>query len=244
MNGKKNPELMVIGLAMLAVLGIFLLTPLRQAIQRRSQQPQQPNGPTNGFYIVKQPMSVESLKGELNQRIERYRRGDRQALPFLTGGTNISLVSVRESGNTNMRSASAVLLVDGHRQHLEIPLNVFPLMFVETLPPPPSVADMRQHVEQEAQRLLRGEKSELRLPNHIWTNIVIESFDVASNYTTSWPHRARAVLLSQGLDGNTGKPIEHRSALLVNCMDEDDWALWYQPIRPVEKEEAEKNSPR
>ena len=54
---------------------------------------------------------VEWVKQEMDDRINRYRRGEDFALPFLSSrATNISLGRVIRSGEPNLSSANALLL--------------------------------------------------------------------------------------------------------------------------------------
>jgi len=84
--------------------------------------------------------------------------------------------------------------------------------------------EIREHVNQQVQRSLRGEKSDLRLSSYYqWTNIVIESCSVPTNHAFRWPYEAQVVLFAQGTESNTGAPLERHVAFEISYMDEDNW---------------------
>src|SRR5207248_394174 len=106
------------------------------------------------------------------------------------------------------------------------PISIFPMVLIETLPPAPSEAEIREHVNQQARHSLKGEKSDLRLsPHYLWTNIVIESLAVPTNYASSYPYRADMVLLAQGLDSKTLAPLQFRLRMDIRYMDYDNWLV-------------------
>jgi len=169
---------------------------------------------------------VQAVKQELAEGIDRYRRGEASALPFLSesSATNISVVRVVRSGNTNLPSVLAELLVDGKRQYFETPISIYPPLFLKTFPPAPTEDEIREHINEQVQRSLRGEKSDLRLSSYYhWSNITIESIILPTNLTFRWPHEAEVVLLAQGPDPDTGAPLQRRIGLEIRYMDEDNW---------------------
>jgi hypothetical protein len=177
---------------------------------------------------------VVAVEQELNDCIRRYQQGDAKALSFLRGGaTNICVVRVTPSANTNLPSVDAVLLVDGQRHYLEIPISVFPTLFIETMPPPPAEPEFRRYLDQQVERVLKGQECDLRLsPHYQWTNIVVESLTVPSNYKSTYPYQAESILSAQGRAPDTQTPVQFRLHADIRYMEEDRWFVSLKEITP------------
>src|SRR4029077_13049563 len=79
------------------------------------------------FALVRerQKNPIEATDRQLKERIAPYLQGETNALPFLNEkATNISLIRVSSSANTNMPCVDAVMLANGQRHHLEIPISL------------------------------------------------------------------------------------------------------------------------
>ena len=125
--------------------------------------------------------------------------------------------------------------MDSKYHYLGIPISIFPTLFIETLPPPPSEAEIREHVSQQVRRALKGEESDLNLSPHYqakWTNIVIESVTVPTNYARTYPYRAEVVLLFEASGPNTGGPLQSRLRLGIENAGEDHWLVFNKQGAP------------
>ena len=117
--------------------------------------------------------------------------------------------------------------MDGKHHYLEIPIAIFPTLFIETFPLPPSEAEIRKHISLQVQRVLKGEKSDLNLSSYYqWTNIVIESVTVPTNNARTYPYQAEVVLFLEASGPNTGRPLQSRLRLEIDNGGEDSWLVY------------------
>jgi hypothetical protein len=216
-----------VGLLLVTAAFLSGIVALFSACQR-----QDPTQSETTLAIARRENPVEGVKQQLSERINRYLRGEAKALSFLPpGATNVSVVRVTPSGNTNLPSVDAVLMVDGKRHYLEIPTSIFPTVFIPILPPPPTEPEFRRYLEQQVECLMNGQKSDLSLSSQYhWTNIVIESFTVLSNYTRTYPYRAEGIVSAQGLTLNALTPVQHRLRLDIRYMEEDRGFIFSKEI--------------
>jgi hypothetical protein len=83
------------------------------------------------------------------------------------------------------------------------------------------------------QHLLKGEHSDLLLSsNYQWTNIIIESLILPTNFAQRHPYNAEAVLFAQGLHPSTKTPLQYRLRLDIGYMDEDHWIVMPRQTTP------------